>query len=96
MSDNDFKLVFGMTIDATDNVPFIVIGIPRQAWEYMKDGKTHHFDLSSAGVPVRLMLFGAETHDAAVELIKRGIEEGGSTVVDRRDKDFSIKPPKVN
>jgi hypothetical protein len=58
------KIVFALS--PSDVGPILTLGIPQGAWDYMKDGKTHTFDLTSLGVPVKLMLFGASSHDAAL------------------------------
>ena len=52
--DKDQKCVFAITEDKQT----VLLGIPIAAWEYMKDGKTHTFDLTSLGIPVKIILFG--------------------------------------
>lgn len=74
-----------------DEGPILTLGIPKAAWNYMRNGKTHTFDLRNIGFPVRLMLFGAETHDAALKEIERAAAEKGVPLLDERRKDFSIK-----
>lgn len=93
MSDNENKLVFAR-YEVPGESPVIVVGIPTAAWEYMRDGKTHHFDLTRAGVPVKLMLFGATTHDAAMATLREVVDMQGLKFVDARNEDFSIKFPK--
>jgi len=85
------QMVFAVSPGSGDGVPVILLGIPEKAWEYMKDGKTHTFDLTRAGLEVKLVLFGAKDHDAAMKLITDGMAERGITVIDERRKDFSIK-----
>ena len=87
------KMVFGLSTD-DKGTPSVLLGIPKGAWEYMKDGMTHTFDLSSVGVNVKLMLFGAENHDAAMKLLTDSFHAAGKPVLDERLKDFSIKPTK--
>jgi hypothetical protein len=84
------KVVWG--IANNDGKPLIVIGIPAAAWEFMKDGKTHHVDLTSAGLPVQFMMFGARDHEHAIELMKEGATAAGGETIDRRNEDFGIKP----
>jgi len=83
------KIVFALS--PSDVGPILTLGIPTAAWEYMKDGKTHTFDLTSIGVPIKLMLFGAESHDAAVKTLQQAAAQQGIPMLDERRTDFSIK-----
>ncbi len=65
-------------------MPIVIIGIPAQAWEYMKGGKTHHFDFTGIGVPVKLIMYGAESHDAAMAVLAQATD----VTVDMRGADF--------
>lgn len=80
-----------------DGVPMIILGIHPDAVEYMKDGKTNNFDLTKLGVPVRIMIFGAESQEAAIRLIEQGMAQSGRGIplVDATDlpgQTFSIDP----
>lgn len=77
-----------------DGVPLLIIGIPAGGWDYMKDGKTHNFDLTKIGVPIKMVLFGAENHDAAMKVLSDGCAERGEAYLDERQADFSIEPVK--
>lgn len=70
----------------------LIIGMPADAWAYCKDGKTHTLDLSSIGIPIRLMIFGAADHDAAKKVIDEHNSKLGLASLDARRQDFSIKP----
>lgn len=74
-----------------DGVPVVMLGIPKGAWEYMKEGKTHTFDLTKAGVPVKLVVFGGATHAEALEVIEQGARDANRPLLDRRRDDFSIR-----
>lgn len=50
------KVVFAID----DKKEVVILGVPEKAWEYMKDGKTHTFDLRRFGIPFRIVLFGGE------------------------------------
>lgn len=89
MSNVEQKTVFGVSI-GDDGVPFIVLGIPKGAWEYMKDGKTNTFDLTKAGIPVKLMIYGAESHDAAKSVLDEWNASQGIASFDKRNKDYSL------
>jgi hypothetical protein len=82
------KIVFALS--PSDIGPILTLGIPKAAWEYMKDGKTHHFDLTSIGIPVKLLLFGAESHDAAMKVLTKAAADQGVPLLDERQRDFSI------
>lgn len=78
------------------DVPTLILGITPEAIEYMKDGHCHTFDLRKAGVPIKVMMFGAPDQDTAYEWITSGANKGGTPINDQRKKDFSIKIPKDN
>jgi hypothetical protein len=61
----------------------------------MKDGKTHDFDLTSIGLPVKLMLFGGADHDAIMRAIEKLASNQGIALRDERRRDFSIKQEKT-
>jgi len=84
------KVLFAVSAPAPDGVTVILLGIPAGAWEYMKGGKTHSFDLTKAGFPLRLALFGKETTDAVEQELREQLEIAGVEVEDRRGQDFSI------
>ncbi|WP_242137335.1 hypothetical protein [Sphingomonas sp. TREG-RG-20F-R18-01] len=85
--------MFGLAAQP-DGSPIAIIGVTAAAADYMSDGKTHTFDLTSLGFPVKIMLFGAPTHRAALDMIGQGSEEAGLPIQDLRDADSSIKPPR--
>ena len=88
--DIEEKVVFGLSSD-DKGTPFVILAIPPGAWEYMKDGKTQTFDLSSVGVPIKIMMFGAGSHDDAMKLLTESFHAAGKPVFDERQKDFGIK-----
>lgn len=88
--------VFGVSYEGQvgdpDRIPVVVIGIPAGAWAYMADGKTHSFDLSRVGVPVKLMLFGTATRASAMDMITEANAMNGKNTIDATDQDFAMKP----
>ena len=54
------KIVLVAPASIDGEAPLLLIGIPKGAWEHMKDGKTHNLDLTRIGVPVKLMLYGGD------------------------------------
>lgn len=89
LSQRKEKVAFGLSIDES-GVPCVLMGISSDAWEYMKDGKTHTFDLTKVGVKVRIMMFGCESHEAALDQMTKGFHAAGKPVLDERNRDFSI------
>lgn len=90
MTDRSDKLAFTlMPVDG--QTPILSIGIPAKAWERIKDGTADTIDLSAFGCPIRVMIWGAETHDAAVDTIMTFAKNNGIPVLDERRRDFSIK-----
>jgi hypothetical protein len=91
--DRDGKIVFAVLPDGQgDGAPVVILGIPKGAWEYMKDGKTHTFDLTSIGLPIKLILFGADDHASAMKAIDGSLQAQGVPYFDKRAEDFSIHP----
>lgn len=87
------KMVFGVSPEGQgDGVPLVLLGIPAGAWEHMREGKTHTFDLTKIGLPIKIMLYGAADHAAAMKLIEGHLTDKGMPYVDARREDFSIKP----
>jgi hypothetical protein len=92
MSKIEEKMVFGVSPGDGDGIPLVLLDIPKGAWEHMKDGKTHTFDLTKIGMPIKIMLYGADDHAAAMKMIEVHLAERGVPYIDARRDDFSIKP----
>lgn len=68
MSKNqDEKVVVAKMEPLPGDVPTIVLGVPRDAWDYMQNGETHTFDLRAAGIPLQIVMFGADSHKAVIQ-----------------------------
>lgn len=95
MAKIDDKIVFALSPEGQgDGVPVVILGIPKAAWDYMADGKTHTFDLTKVGCPVKLVLFGAEDHAAVMKAMNEAMSAANMPYLDERQTDFSIKPRK--
>ncbi len=70
--------------------PMLLLGIPAAAWEYMKNGKTHHFDLTKAGIPLKLLVFGCDKRDDAVRIIEEHNKRQALATLYQPGKDFGI------
>lgn len=87
------KLVFAIAPQGQgDGVPILMVGVPRAAWLYMKDGKTHHFDLSKIGVPIKFMFFGCKDHADGMKMLEEAIASRGQAYLNKLNEDFSIQP----
>ena len=75
---------------APDDPTTLIIGIPKAAWEYMKQGKTNHFSLEKLGIPVQIILYGANSHEEALKWIQHSATQQGIPLLDERRTDFSI------
>lgn len=82
------KMVFA--VSKIGDEPSLLLGIPQAAWEYMKDGKTHHFDLTKAGIPLKLLVFGCEKRGDAVTIIEEHNRRQGMATLYQPGKDFGI------
>ena len=92
MSTNE-QVVFAIARGENDTVPTIFLGVSREAWVYMKEGRTHTFDLTRAGVPVKLVMFGAKDREEAKRILLTGAGNApGEQIVDATDQDWSVKP----
>lgn len=84
----DEKIVFA--VSPTEQGTDILLGIPTAAWEYMKDGKTHTFDLTKLGLPIRLIVYGGPDQLTVLGYIEAHNKALGNTIADMRDRDFGI------
>lgn len=82
------KMVFAVSTDGDE--PLLLLGIPAASWEYMRDGKTHHFDLTKAGIPLKLLVFGGKDHAEMRALIERHNAKQGMATLYQPGKDFGI------
>lgn len=92
MTTIEEKIVFGISPDGQgDGIPLVLLGIPKGAWKYMKDGKTHNLDLTKVGIPAKIILYGGDSHTHCMKMIEGHLSGDGLPYLDRRREDFSIK-----
>lgn len=48
----------------------IIVGIPQDAWDHMKTGKTNTFNLRSIGLPFNLVIFGGKSRAHVLDTLK--------------------------
>ena len=89
----DKNVVFAIG-PAIDGVPVVLCGITQKAWDNMQNGLSSDMDLTKAGYPFRLILFGAKSHEEIMSVISSISPKGD--YVDLRHKDFKIEEPKKN
>lgn len=85
----DEKIIFA-TSRGERGEPIIMIGIPKKAYEYMADGKTHNFNLKPIGLDLSVLLFGCEDHDQGMEMLTGAIKAKGEKIIDMRNQKFDI------
>ncbi|MGH8596001.1 MAG: hypothetical protein ACREXT_05020 [Gammaproteobacteria bacterium] len=88
MMAGEDKMVFAVSMDGDE--PMLLLGIPQAAWEYMRGGKTHHFDLTKVGVPIKLLVFGCKDRAEAVAHIETHNRKQGLSTLYQPGKDFGI------
>lgn len=69
----------------------VLLGLPAAAWEHMKNGNTHTFDLTKLGLPIRIIMFGGADHATLKGWIDAHNRSLGITgEIDLSGQDFSI------
>lgn len=89
MAEDPAQTLFGLTT-TPDGVPLLLLAVSEAGWDYIKDGKTHHFDLTKAGANIRIVMFGCADRAAAMEMLQGRLKNMGRDIVDGRDQDFGI------
>lgn len=84
------QVVFAISPRGDDGTD-VLLGVPTAAWEYMQHGKTHTFDLTKLGLPIRIIMCGGADQSQIREWIDRHNRSLGIDVTENRtDQDFSI------
>lgn len=84
------KVLFGVGPSSDGLGPVMIVGIPKDAWDYMSDGKTHQMDLTKIGLPIRLMLFGCKDHAEGMKFLEGQARDAGAPYRDQRRTDVSF------
>lgn len=92
----DANQVVFLAAEQADGKPLVVLGISKDAWEYMKDGKTHSFDLTNAGIPLQLVMFGGGDKASITRDLKESAKAWGITIHDQTDKNFRLPDKKLH
>jgi hypothetical protein len=87
MTNIDNKVVF--YLGQGKNGPALIIGIPKKAYEGMKDA-TQTLDLNKIGMPLQVILYAEETHADCKKLIENYAKSIGTSILDLRREDFSV------
>lgn len=81
------KILFAVSAQGQgDSVPVVIVGIPKGAWDYMRDGKTNTLDLTRIGIKFKLLMFGCDTHEQGRSWLNL------AEAKDVSELDLSIKP----
>lgn len=89
MKDKEQRILFAAGA-GDDGIPVVILGIPAGAWEHIKDGKSNDFDLTKAGIPVKLVVFGGKDHSEIMKNLDHAMKQSQSAYLDERHSDFSI------
>lgn len=67
--DKNRKVVLAKAEALPGDVPTILMGVPADAWDHMKNVKTHTFDLTKVGIPVKILMFGGADYASVIDLM---------------------------
>jgi hypothetical protein len=73
-----------------DGVPVLIFMVPEAGWEHMRGGRSHDFDLTKAGVPLKIVIGRCRTRADGLRQLEPFLK--GHKVADLQDIDFSIGP----
>lgn len=80
--------VFGVGL-GNDGARVLLLGITKGTWDTIQNGMSKDIDLSSIGIPLKVLIFGADTHADVMKIINETFAQAGIPVLDERRKDFS-------
>lgn len=88
---SDRKILFAISPgDSTpDGVPVVTLMMPDSSFAYMRDGLCHDFDLSKAGIPIKIIVARCRDHAHGYEILQTA---AGGNLEDMRSSDFSTDP----
>jgi len=82
----------GFAIGPTPDGPALIFAIPREAWEHMKDGLTHEFDLTKVGIGLKVIMFGCADYQSGMDILALGAQMHGTELHRVTDVDLHITP----
>lgn len=85
----DQKVVFGLSTDPQGNI-CILMQVPPGGWDYMEDGTCHTFDLTKAGLPIKILLAGCKDRADGMKVIERHNQARGIPSLHMPGTDFGI------
>lgn len=89
--DIEKRIVFAMSPPSRRPVT-LLIGMPKASQDYLMDGTglSHDLDLTRAGLPIKLIIFGGKDHDDVKRQLDKAMSIAGVTINDQRNRDFAI------
>jgi len=90
MRDEQVLFAFAKAVDEPDGVPALLFLIPQAAWDYMKDGRGHDFDLTNLGIPLKVLIARTATNESGMNEL-RAVGVVDSNTKDAREVDISFK-----
>lgn len=88
--DINKKLLFCVAPLKAGGPPVLMIGIPRECYEFIQNGMSQDFDLTAIGLPIKMMVFGGEDHSACLKIVEDACKASGVPILDERRRDFSF------
>lgn len=71
--------------------PILMIGFTEGCMKWLLEKKmTHNMDLSSFGLPLKMMFFGERTHDDCMKKIQEVARQEDVPLIDMRREDVTI------
>lgn len=83
MKEPDSKVLVALGEGAEK--PVVILGIPAGAWDYMRGGLSHTFDLTSVGIPIQIIMFRGESYADVISTIENVAKETRMPVGGLRD-----------
>lgn len=98
--DKENKIAVALADAPPGGVQTAILGVPKGAWDYMSDGKTHTFDLRQVGIPVQIVIFGGNDRATVMETMEAAsLMLSGQPLENKpgaEDRNLGIAEPKAN
>lgn len=90
---HDDQVLFALSPPASqkDGIPLLAFVIPEGAWNVMLDGRSHDFDLSVIGIPLKVIIGRSTDHLGGLKMLEAANGGPLHDFLDYRDVDVGIK-----
>ena len=89
--DIEKRMVWGIIPTTDGKPPIIMLGIPQGAWNRLKHHEAQTIDMTRHKIPLRVMVYGGQSHKDCLEVIEKAARSAGIAIIDERRDDHSIK-----